>query len=77
MTDNEFCHQMPSSPKTVEFNYLHICDNGPIAGRYVILRGVSPDYEILQIAEVFVWDGPQPEDKSEEHGKAKIVPVLK
>ena len=69
VTQNTLCHQMPSYPRTAEFNYLHTCDNGPILGQYVIIRGIEPDYEFLQVAEVYVWNAPQPEDRSDLHGK--------
>ena len=47
-----FCHQMPSSPITVEYNYLHKCDNGPIDGRVIKLTGNEPDEALLQASEI-------------------------
>ena len=69
VTANTFCHQMPSDPKPIPLNYLHTCDNGPIVGRYIILTGVTPDVDNLEIAEVYAWDSAQPDDQSKEHGE--------
>ena len=60
---------MPISPYTVEYNYLHECENGPIYGDKIRLTGVPGNHDVIQIAEIFVWDRPQPEDHSELHGR--------
>ena len=77
VTVNVLCNEMPTSPLTMEFNYLHICNNGQgLPGRYVIVRGIEPLAVYFQIAEVFIWNIPQPADKSEEHSKKKFQPII-
>ena len=70
VTENTLCNEMPVSPLTKELNYLHVCNDGQgLLGRYVIVRGMEPLVVYLQVAEVFIWNVPQPADKSAEHGK--------
>ena len=59
---------MPNSPAPVEFTYIHVCDSGPMTGRTITLKALEGGNDFTDLAEVFVWDRPQPEDHSQMHG---------
>ena len=66
------CHFMGMG-YTINMDYLHVCDGGPIVGRYVTIYRPPTEAEVIQIAEIYVWDRPQPEDQSEYHGKNNLL----
>ena len=60
---------MPMTPATQELNYLHVCENNPINGRYITLQRSAGTVETINIADVYVWTEAQPEDFSDRHGR--------
>ena len=62
------CHIMDNEPP-IKFDHLHVCDNGPLRGRYITVHRGPEVQEVINIAEMYVWDSPQPEDQSPEHGE--------
>lgn len=69
ITTNTICHEMPTTPVEVELNYLHVCNSGPLLGRYLTLSRQNGLSLTINLAEVVVWDVEQPEDFSSYHGR--------
>ena len=65
------CHFMGMA-YTIRMDNLHICDSGPIIGRYITIYRPPTEVAVIQIAEVYVWDQPQVADQSEYHGNFAI-----